>query len=197
MRRVPGTGPAIAPASRQIACVSGEDEAVGYLDRHERRPFTGPAMVALTMLGLTACATQTPVAPVAPQTAQQGFPPQPPTIAAEEVVGRWGFASYHKEEDRARTEKAAAGQCRQPYVIGRGTNGGVVMHLADNPQPQELRVKGGPGGTNYIGPPGNAGVPEDREVVKFDDRVMILKWLNPEVASRYGTAVYVRCSPRA
>lgn len=170
---------------------------MGNFARHERRPFAVPALVALAMLGLTGCATQTPVAPVTSAPVQQGFPPLPPTIAAEEVVGRWGFASYHKEEDRARTEKAASNQCRQPYVISRGANGGVMMHLADNPQPQDLVVKGGPGGTNYIGPPGNAGVPEDREFVKFDGRVMILKWLNPEVAGRYGTAVYVRCSPRA
>jgi hypothetical protein len=24
---------------------------------------------------------------------------------------------------------------------------------------------------------------------------MVLRWINPEIASRYGTAVYVRCAP--
>src|SRR5437870_13061393 len=57
-----------------------------------------------------------------------GFPglsnPEPPPVpeapaelpsrySAEEFVGRWGFAAYHKEPDRARTETAARGQCRQ------------------------------------------------------------------------------------
>jgi len=170
---------------------------VDHFDRRERRSSAVPVVIALTMLGLTACATQTPVAPVAPQAVQQGFPPQPPTIAAEEVVGSWGFASYHNEADRARTIKAASGQCRQPYVIARGGSGGVMMHLADNPQPQQLVIKGGPGGKNYVGPPGNAGVPQDREFVSFDGKVMILRWIDPEVAGRYGTAVYVRCKPKA
>jgi hypothetical protein len=196
MQQVPVRGPAAMPAIG-LRAFAGEDEAVGNIDRHERRSPAVPAVVALAMFGLTACATQTTVAPVAPAPAQQGFPPLPPTIAAEEVVGRWGFASYHKDEDRPRTEKAASGQCRQPYVITRGSAGGVVMHLADNPTPQELRLKGGPGGKNYIGPAGNAAGPQDREFVAFDGRVMVLRWIDPEVASRYGTAVYVRCSPRA
>ncbi len=170
---------------------------MGYLTGHERRSPAVAAVIALAMFGLTACATQRPVAPVTSAPVQQGFPPLPPTIAAEEVVGSWGFASYHNEADQARTIKAAGGQCRQPYVIARGASGGVMMHLADNPQPQQLVIKGGPGGKNYIGPPGYAGVPQDREFVKFDGRVMVLKWLDPEVAGRYGTAVYVRCKPKA
>src|SRR6187399_2230110 len=61
-------------------------------------------------------------------------PPPPPADAAmpsryqpEEFVGRWGYTSYQKEADRARTETAARGQCRQPYVIARGPGGGVMM----------------------------------------------------------------------
>jgi len=84
-------------------------------------------------------------------------PEMPATIRADEIVGRWGLASYQNPADRARTEAAAKGQCKQPYVIGAGTSGGVVMHLADQATPQELRLKGSPGGKNYIGPPGPAG----------------------------------------
>jgi hypothetical protein len=83
-------------------------------------------------------------------------------------------------------------QCRQPYVIRKGPNGGVVMHLADAATPEELQVKGGPGGKNYIGPAGEIG-DADREVVSIDRRVMVLRWLDPSVASRYGTSIYVRC----
>ena len=71
------------------------------------------------------------------------------------------------------------------------------MHLADQAQPQELRVKGGPGGKNYIGPPGEAGGPQDREIVSFDGRILITRFVDQEVAGRYGTSVYVRCGPKA
>jgi hypothetical protein len=113
------------------------------------------------------------------------------------LIGRWGFAAYHKAADRPRIEKAAARQCRKPYVIGRGPAGGVMMLTHDNPQPRELTIKGSQSGKNYIGPPGAPGQAEDREVVAFDGRVLVLSWVDPEVAGRYGTAVYVRCGPRA
>jgi hypothetical protein len=121
----------------------------------------------------------------------------PSSIRADEIVGRWGLAAFHKPDDRVRTETAARGQCRQPYVIGAGREGGVVMHLADEAQPQELRLKGGPGGKNYIGPPGPGGGEKDREILSFDGRVMLTKFIDPDANSRYGTMVYVRCAPRA
>ena len=83
----------------------------------------------------------------------------------EELVGRWGFTSYHRDQDRARTEAAARGQCKNPYVIARGPQGGIMMHLADQRQPTELRLKGSASGKQYIGPAGEAGVAEDREIV--------------------------------
>jgi hypothetical protein len=95
----------------------------------------------------------------------------------------------------ARTEAAARGQCGQPVVINRGPGGGVMMYLADSAQLQELRLKGSSGGKNYIGPPGDSGGPQDREVVSFDGRTMVLRWMDPEVSGRYGTGVYVRCAP--
>ena len=131
-------------------------------------------------------------------------PPPPPAApelpskySAEEIVGRWGFTSYHREQDRARTEAAARGQCRQPYVISRGPNGGVMMHLADQRQPSELRLKGSASGKNYIGPPGEAGIAEDREIVSFDGRVLITRFVDPDAANRYGNMIYVRCAARA
>ena len=71
------------------------------------------------------------------------------------------------------------------------------MHLADQSQPEELRVKGGPGGRDYIGPQGPAADSRDREVVSFDGKVLILRWIDPEIAGRYGTGLYVRCVGRA
>jgi hypothetical protein len=125
-------------------------------------------------------------------------PEIPATVRASEIVGRWGYAAYHRPEDRARTETAARGQCRHPYVIGQGPTGGVMMYLADQSELQELRLKGSQSGRNYIGPAGEpAGGPQDREIVTFDGRIMLLKFVNPEIDGRYGTGIYVRCAPSA
>jgi hypothetical protein len=151
---------------------------------------------AILAAALAACST-TP----SPQQAEQAQPlPQPELpsrVRASEVVGRWGYAAYHKPEDRARTEANARGQCKQPYVIGQGTNGGVMMYLADSSQLQELRLKGSQSGKDYIGPAGNTPGMQDREIVSFDGRVLVLKFVDPEIDGRYGTGVYVRCAPRA
>jgi hypothetical protein len=121
----------------------------------------------------------------------------PPAFAPEEIVGRWGYAAYHKDADRPRIEAAAKAQCSQPYVISRGPSGGVMMYLADEAKPSELRLKGAPGNKTYVGPDGPPGGPRDREVVSFDGRILILRWVDAEIAGRYGTAVYVRCGARA
>jgi hypothetical protein len=120
-------------------------------------------------------------------------PTLPPAFPPQDIVGRWGLAAYHNAEDRERTEAAARNGCKQPYVITLGPTGGVMMHLADQAQPEELRLKGAPGGKTYIGPEGEPGGIQDREVVSFDGRVLVLRWMDPEVQGRYGTMVYVRC----
>jgi hypothetical protein len=118
----------------------------------------------------------------------------PSKYASEEFVGRWGFTSYQKEADRARTINTARGLCKTPYVIAKGPGGGVMMHLADERQPSELRLKGSASGKNYIGPDGDSGVPQDREIVSFDGRVLVTRYVDPDAANRYGNMVYVRCA---
>jgi hypothetical protein len=49
----------------------------------------------------------------------------PPAVAPEEIVGRWGYAAYHKDSDRPRIEAAAK-----------------AMYWADAAKPSELRLKG-------------------------------------------------------
>lgn len=151
------------------------------------------SVLALLGFGLAGCSTTSnesrePPPPPVVQTLPPSFPPQ-------DLVGSYGLAAYHKDEDRPRTEAAAANQCRQPYVISMGPTGGVMMHLADQATPTELRVKGAPGGKNFIGPaedpPGGA---LDREVTSFDGRLLILRFVDPEVHGRYGSMVYVRCT---
>lgn len=155
-----------------------------------------PAALVLGMLafGLAGCATSAPEPPPPPP--PQITPTLPPSFPPADLVGRWGLAAYHKDEDKARTEAAAANQCRQPYVVTLGPTGGVMMHLADQATPTELRVKGAPGNKNFIGPEGEPpGSIQDREVTQFDGRVLMLRWIDPEVQGRYGTMVYVRCAP--
>jgi hypothetical protein len=149
------------------------------------------AVVVFAMFALSACASNSPPVEAAPPPG----PDIPASIRAEEIVGRWGYGAYHNEADRARTETAARGQCGQPVVINRGPNGGVMMYLADSAQLTELYLKGSASGKNYVGPPGPAGGPQDREIVSFDGRSIVLRWMNPEVAGRYGTGVFVRCAP--
>ena len=161
------------------------------------RLLPGAVLGAFTAMLLAGCATQMSVGN-APEAAAPATAPLPASIPAQDLVGRWGLAAYHKDEDRARTEAAARGQCRQPYSISRGPRGGIIMHLADQSQPTELVLKGGADGKNYIGlaeepVPGQ----RDREIVSFDGRVLVTRFVDPEVAGRYGNSVYVRCGATA
>ena len=160
--------------------------------------FAAVSALTLTLgacgsFSLPSLSSNTEPAPTEPGVA----PEMPATIRADEIVGRWGLASFQNPADRARTEAAAKAQCKQPYVIGAGQSGGVIMHLADQATPQELRLKGSPGGKNYIGPPGPTPGEQDREIVSFDGRVMITRFVDKDAATRYGNMVYVRCAPRA
>lgn len=156
------------------------------------KAVSGAAMMAL---GLAGCASERTITEQSPPAAAAPAP-EPTNLRADEITGRYGLASYHREQDRARTETQARAQCNQPYNIGRGPSGGVLMHLADAPEQEELRLKAGPA-KNYIGPSGPAGAPKDREIVSFNGRVLVLRWLDPEIAGRYGTMVFVRCGARA
>jgi hypothetical protein len=151
-------------------------------------------------LGLADCSSMNISNPFSSSSSEppplEAGPALPPAFPPQDIVGRYGLAAYHKEEDRARTEAAAGDQCKQPYIISLGPTGGVMMHLADQATPTELRLKGGPGRKTFIGPEGDpAGGQQDREVVSFDGRVLALRWIDPEVQGRYGTMVYVRCGP--
>lgn len=164
-------------------------------------PFRPLFYVVLAAFALAGCSGGMPSMPslfpsssAEPPPVAAPAPVLPPSFPPQDLVGRYGLAAYHKPEDRERTEAAAANQCRQPYVITMGPTGGVMMHLADQAQPEELRVKGAPGNRNYIGPEGEAGGMQDREVVSFNGRVLVTRFVDPEVNGRYGTMVYVRCA---
>jgi len=167
------------------------------MSRRQRPSLPSALVLALLALGLCGCSTaNNPFSSSSGTPAAEPVPTLPPAFPPQDIVGRWGLAAYHKDEDRARTEAAAVDQCKQPYIISLGPSGGVMMHIADQATPTELRLKGAPGNKTFIGPEGEPpGSQQDREVVSFDGRVLALRWIDPEVQGRYGTMVYVRCGP--
>lgn len=186
-------GAATSPLGGSLGDILG-DMMVDTKSRHGRN-LVNLGLVSLFAVFLAGCSTMgtsqaPPPEPAAP-------PEIPSTIRASELVGSWGLASYQNPNDRARTEAAARAQCKNPYVISQGPNGGVIMHLADEATPQELRLKGSQSGKNYIGPEGPAGDERDREIISFDGRVLVTRFIDKDAGTRYGNMVYVRCAPRA
>lgn len=117
-------------------------------------------------------------------------------LSADKLVGRWGLASYHDAKDARRVEAAARGQYGNPYVIGRGRGATVLLHMPFATTATEMEVGSGAGAT-YIGPAGGAQISGDREVIRWDGRVLVLKWIDSQAASTYGTMVFVRCASAA
>jgi hypothetical protein len=119
---------------------------------------------------------------------------RPTNMRREQLVGRWGVASFREEKDRPRVIAQARSQCRLPYNIALGPNDGVMMHAADDAKLYELRLKGASDGKTYLGFEGPPGDWQDREVVSLTDREMVLRFVDPDANSRYGTFIYVRCA---
>ena len=120
--------------------------------------------------------------------------PAPAAFARERLIGRWGIASFHADKDRTRTEREAKAQCGLPYTIAKGPTDGVMMHVADDPKLYELRLKGDTAGRTYLGFEAPPGHPQDREILSATDRLMTMRFVDPDANRRYGTFVYVRCS---
>lgn len=154
----------------------------------KRLPPVGLAVAAFAALALAGCvgggggSVQTAAVVIAPS-----------HIDLNKVVGRWGIASFHVEKDRKRTEAQAKAGCSQPYVITKGPSDGVMMHVADDPKLYELRLKGGPGGKNYLGFEAPAGDPQDREILSVTDSMLVMRFVDPDAHRRYGTFIFARC----
>jgi hypothetical protein len=144
------------------------------------------ALGGLAAALLAGCASEPPPAPVVAA----------PAISSDQLVGKWGFAAYHRDTDRTRTIKEALAQCNKPYVISKGPGGGVMMNLADQADLSELVLKAGPDGKTYLGPPGDAGTADDRIVTNVDANSFTTNWVDPDNMARYGTSVYERCGQK-
>jgi len=152
--------------------------------------FVSRTVAAALVLGVSGCASQPTVdAPVAPVSAAI----RPSTIPVDKLVGSWGVASYRVDKDRKRTEAMARVQCKLPYVITKGPTDGVMMHVADDAKLYELTLKGSADGKTYLGfasPPGDL---SDREILSFSDNEIVMRFVDPDANTRYGTFIYVRC----
>jgi hypothetical protein len=154
-------------------------------------------LVTAAVLAVAGCGTVDELSQPASATiaAQPGpLTERPTSMRREQLVGRWGVASFREEKDRPRVVAQARSQCRLPYTITLGPTDGVMMHLADDSQLYELRLKGASNGKTYLGPESPPGDWQDREVISLTEREMVLRFVDPDANSRYGTFIYVRCA---
>ncbi len=157
-----------------------------------RAASTGFTVATLLAVALGGCMSNEPAPSLSPP-AVASPDSGAANIAADQLVGQWGLAAYREEDDIARTEVEARAACGNPYTIGSGSAGGVVMHLADQAEPGELAIKY-VGGRTFVGPATQpAGTPQDREITSYRRDLFVTKWVDPAVATRYGVMIYARC----
>jgi hypothetical protein len=159
-----------------------------------RRGRCAALMLTLTG-GLAACGTVVDdAAPVASPGIPANLTERPTTMRNESLLGKWGIASFRQEKDRKRVEAQARAQCKLPYEIAKGPSDGVMMHVADDAKLYELRLKGASDGKTYLGleaPPGDW---QDREILSLSSSMIVMRFVDPDANSRYGTFIYVRCT---
>ena len=82
-----------------------------------------------------------------------------------------------------------------PPALHHRTRPGRRHHHApaDQSQPTELASRAGRRQELHRASRGAGAGQRDREIVSFDGRVLITRFVDPEVSGRYGTSVYVRC----
>lgn len=152
-----------------------------------RRPGVTARMLPLAAaVVLGACTTLTP-----DPKSEETTPPIQIDMAT--LPGDYGLASYHQDEDRDRTLEQAKIACNNPYTIGAGPGGGVMMHALGQSVPSEIFLKTDSKGLTYLGPKGPAGTAQDRHVVSYEGGVLALRWMDPRARTVYGTMVYVPC----
>src|SRR5438067_448535 len=78
---------------------------------------------AVSALAVSACST-TPSPQVAASAPPE--PEMPARVRPTEIVGRWGYAAYHKPEDRARIEQASCAAQATHVVCRRGARDAVM-----------------------------------------------------------------------
>ena len=174
---------AVATGRRRLSCSFGS--------LYGSPSLTGlyvAAMVCIIVFATNGCALGPDTTP-----GSAAITAAPAAFDRERLVGRWGVASFHADKDQKRTEAEAKAQCRQPYTIKLGPTNGVLMHVADDPNVHELQLKGDNAGKTYLGFEAPPRDPQDREILSISDRMMTMRFVDPDANGRYGTFIYVRC----
>jgi hypothetical protein len=179
-------------ANSDVADAEKPPHHVSDLDRDRYRRSSPPTFRAIALLSILAL-TASACALTPGETPPAAVNAAPAAFERDRLVGRWGIASFHNDKDRRRTEIEARAQCGQPYTIARGPTDGVMMHVADDSKLYELRLKGDAAGRTYLGFEAPPGDPQDREILSATDRLMTMRFVDPDANRRYGTFVYVRC----
>lgn len=112
--------------------------------------------------------------------------------SVDELVGRWGVASYWTPADKAKAPGWARQSCGQPYVIEKSAAGNLLMFVADG-QKREVALKG-----KKLTPvekklPEGPAKRHVRTITAFAPSSFELTWEDKGFAGRYGTVVYVKC----
>lgn len=106
---------------------------------------------------------------------------------ASTLVGRWGFVSFFKEEDKGKAVGWARAACGQPYIINRGKQGGVMMHSPDATAPSELLLSG----NRLVPASGEAN--GSRSIEFIDANTFVTRYDDDFALKRYGAQIYARC----
>jgi hypothetical protein len=180
---VPKAVSAVASGRQCLSCSVGSPNG----SPSKTRPYMA-AIIAMAVLAASACALGPDATP-----GSAAVITAPAAYDRGRLVGRWGVASFHADKDQKRTEAEAKAQCSQPYTIKLGPTDGVLMHVADDPTVHELRLKGDSAGKTYLGFEAPPRDPQDREILSMSDRMMTMRFVDPDANSRYGTFIYARC----
>ena len=111
----------------------------------------------------------------------------------DDLVGRWGVASYWNKADAAKAPGWARQSCGQPYVIEKSGGGNLMMFVADG-QKREVALKGKKlTPVEKVLPEGPARM-HVRTITAFEaGKSFELTWQHGGFAGRYGTVLYVKC----
>jgi hypothetical protein len=113
--------------------------------------------------------------------------------SVDDLVGRWGVASYWKKEDKASAPGWARQSCGQPYIIEKNEAGNLMMFVADGKR-REVKLKGKKLTPTEKSLPEGPGKMHARTITAFEPgKSFELTWDNGRFAGRYGTVVYVKC----
>jgi hypothetical protein len=111
---------------------------------------------------------------------------------ADDLVGRWGVASYWNAADKAKAPGWAKAACSSPYTITKNAAGNLMMYVADG-KLREVTLKGRTlTPVEKVLPEGGAKMHE-RKITSFAPGTFETVWSNTGFAQRYGTVVYMKC----